>query len=66
MAHFLATRQLPASEFKAIIRAEEGKWPRDFVRTSLKNRDSSAVVRPKLIKFADEAAFTPDPSVFDE
>ena len=66
LAHFIATRQLPTSEFKTIIRAEEGQWPRDFIRTSLENRDSRAAVRPKLIKFADEAAFIPDSNVFDE
>ena len=43
-------------------------WPRDFVQRSLVRREMDTVEGdplPKLIKFADEEAFKPDPSIFD-
>jgi len=41
---------------KGIIRGDGQEWPRDFVKQSIKERPSNAVVRPKVIKFADEAS----------
>jgi hypothetical protein len=66
IAHYLATKELPEREFKGIIRPEEGEWPRELVRAAVASRDPEAVIRPKVIKFADEAAFEPDVAVFDD
>ena len=59
VAHYVSQRPKPeqnqANE-KGIIRAEQQEWPREFVQTSLQNRDPDAVVKAKIIKFADETA----------
>ena len=68
LAHYLKEResQLEKPEFKRIIKAEGDEWPREFIKKAKENRDEDAIIKSKLLKFADEAAFEPDLNVFDD
>ena len=54
-----------AAEKKGIIRSEDedAEWPRDYVKTVVRERneklgeEEEVIIRPKVIQFADEAAF---------
>ena len=54
---------------KCIIRRDDSdpNWPRQYVQQCIRERgqQNQGVIRPKIIKFADEAAFSPDPNVFE-
>ncbi len=54
-----------AGDNRGIIRSEEAEWPREFVKKSKQERDEGQVIRDKLIKFADEAAFNNDSNELD-
>ena len=66
LAHYMKNRTLPETTEKAILRAEGSEWPREFIKKSIESRDPEAIIRPKILKFADEHCLKDDPLAFDE
>jgi exosome complex RNA-binding protein Csl4 len=54
LAHFMENREKQEHKEKGIIRVEDSQWPREFVRQQKENRNEDDIIRPKVIKFADE------------